>query len=234
MAALAVFPLILKTNVYIDSFNLYYGSLKGSPHKWLNVLELCQRHFPQNLINRVRFFTARVQPRPNDPQQPARQAIYLRALETLPSLTIHYGHFLVSQIEMPLVYPLPATSNVQLKRVPPAGSIRVLVRKTEEKGSDVNIATYLMLDAHNEDFDAAIIVSNDSDLYEPIRLVRTVFQKRIVVLHPCTNPNYKPSLEPKKAASKSVLIDPAHLPKCQFPSSLSDSKGRIITKPSNW
>lgn len=32
-----------RTNVYIDGFNLFYGALKGSPYKWLNLEALCQR-----------------------------------------------------------------------------------------------------------------------------------------------------------------------------------------------
>jgi len=30
---------IMKTIIYIDGFNLYYGCLKDSPYKWLNVLK---------------------------------------------------------------------------------------------------------------------------------------------------------------------------------------------------
>ncbi len=73
--------------------------------------------------------------------------MYIRALETIPNLSVHYGVFLVNKIMMPLVIP------------PAGGPITVEVWKTEEKGSDVNLATYLLLDAIDGDFEQAIVVS---------------------------------------------------------------------------
>jgi len=34
----------LRTRVYIDGYNLYYGCLKNSPHKWLDVRALLAKH----------------------------------------------------------------------------------------------------------------------------------------------------------------------------------------------
>jgi hypothetical protein len=31
---------VMRTYVYIDAFNLYYGALKGTPYKWLDVKAL--------------------------------------------------------------------------------------------------------------------------------------------------------------------------------------------------
>ena len=78
----------LKTNVYVDGFNLYYGCVRGTPYKWLDVAAFCARLLPKNQINRIRYFTALVTPRANDPQQRMRQEIYLRAIRTIPNLTI--------------------------------------------------------------------------------------------------------------------------------------------------
>ncbi len=61
--------------------------------------------FPHHAINKIRYFTARVNAPPYDPQKPQRQAIYLRALATIPSLTIHYGTFLSHVVKMPLANP---------------------------------------------------------------------------------------------------------------------------------
>ncbi len=88
--------------MYIDGFNLYYGALKGTPHKWLDVEALCRRLLPKDTIDKVRYFTAKVSARPGDPQQPQRQQTYLRALATLDTVTIHYGHFLTHTVRMPL------------------------------------------------------------------------------------------------------------------------------------
>ena len=112
----------MRTNFYIDAFNLYYGCLKSTRYKWLNLEALCQFSFPKDQVNRVRYFTARVKPRPSDPQQPARQAVYLR-LATLSRVSIHYGHYLQKPITMPLAAPKAgggrdrARSQVRGKRV---------------------------------------------------------------------------------------------------------------------
>src|ERR1700733_656330 len=179
----------MRTNVYIDGFNFYYGCLKGTPHKWLDLAAFAHASFPppRNQINRIRYFTAHVNARPNDPQQPIRQQTYLRALRTIPHLTIHLGSYLEKPTRM-ILHPVPAT-----------GPKTVQVMKSEEKGSDVNIAAYLLVDAFDNDYEAAVVVSNDSDLAEPIRLVRRKFKKKVLVLHPC-GPGRKPSFELRKVA----------------------------------
>jgi hypothetical protein len=92
----------LKTNVYIDGFNLYFGAVKGTPYKWLNLAEMCRLMLPRNQIHKIKYFTALVNARPNDPDQPIRQQTYLRALKTLPNLSIILGHFLTHECSMPL------------------------------------------------------------------------------------------------------------------------------------
>jgi hypothetical protein len=95
----------VKTNVYIDGFNLYYGAVKGTPYKWLDLAVLCTRLFPRNQIHRIRYFTAIVDARPPDLQQPVRQQTYLRALHTLPNLSVHLGSFRTRPVRMTLVHP---------------------------------------------------------------------------------------------------------------------------------
>lgn len=85
---------------------------------------------------KIKYFTAHIQARPDDPDQPARQQMYLRALRTLPNLEIIPGHFLTNAVSMRLVQP------------PAVGSAFVRVIKTEEKGSDVNLAAHLLHDGH--------------------------------------------------------------------------------------
>jgi uncharacterized LabA/DUF88 family protein len=212
----------MRTNFYIDAFNLYYGCLKNTLHKWLNLDEFCRRSFPppRNQLNRIRYFTALVKARPHDPSQPIRQQTYLRALRTLPTVAIHYGTYLESKVWMQLVTP------------PPGGPAKVQVLKSEEKGSDVNIASYLLLDAFEGDYEAAIVVSNDSDLAEPISLVRKRLKKKVLVLMPCAH-GRRESVELKKAADKAIKVDPAILAASQFPQQLLDAHG-TIHKPAAW
>ncbi len=105
-----------RTNVYVDGFNLYYRSLKGTPYRWLDLAKLCKLELPHNQFNRIRYFTAIVGSRPSDPQQPMRQSTYLRALWTIPNL-----------VRMALVNP------------PPNGPLTAEVLKTEEKPIPVDI-----------------------------------------------------------------------------------------------
>ncbi|MFV2063919.1 MAG: hypothetical protein ACC726_10470 [Chloroflexota bacterium] len=60
----------------------------------------------------------------------------------------------------------------------PHGKRFAWVTKTEEKGSDVNLAAYLLLDAVDHDRDMAVVISNDSDLVEPIAVVRERYRSR--------------------------------------------------------
>ena len=153
----------MSVNAYIDGFNLYYGALRGTPYKWLNLYEMCRRPLPDRHINRVRYFTARVASYPHDLRAPDRQDNYLRALDTIPNLTIHYGRFSHHPTAAP-IYPLVYTNPDE----PPE---RVRILKTEEKRSDVNLATMLLIDCFDDDFDEAVVISNDSDLTLPIEYV---------------------------------------------------------------
>ena len=74
----------MRTIVYIDGFNLNYGSLKGSGHKWLDLFAFFQRTLPtNNKLFKVKYFTARVKPLSHDIDAPIRQDVYLRALKFL-------------------------------------------------------------------------------------------------------------------------------------------------------
>jgi hypothetical protein len=205
----------MKINVYVDGFNLYYGALRKTPYRWLNIKTMCQLLFPKDQINKIKYFSARVSARPNDPDQPIRQATYWRALQTLPESSIIEGSFLVKNIMMPL-----ANTN-------PQQYARVI--KTEEKGSDVNLAVHLLNDAYKKDFELAVLVTNDSDLVEPVRIVRQELNLPVGLL----NPHQKPSFELKKYATFIKQIRTGVLKASQFPNQVSDKNG-TFHKPAGW
>jgi hypothetical protein len=118
----------LRTSVYIDGFNLYYA-LKPTRYKWLDLGQLCKLLLPRNTIHRIRYFTARVVARPGNPGQLQRQDVYLCALGTVPNLSVHLGTFLSNTREAVLADSLPGHPRF------------VQIMHTEEKGSDVNLAT---------------------------------------------------------------------------------------------
>lgn len=210
-------PTPVRTNVYVDGFNLYYGCVKNTPYKWLNIAELCRLSLPSHYqINRIRYFTALVKPRPSDPQQGVRQRTFIRALQTIPNFSVHYGEFLQSTVRMHLVNP------------PASGPSTAYVVKTEEKGSDVNLATYLLVDAYEHDFEAAVVLTDDSDLAEPIAIVRRRLRYHVRVLSPRGQSRLL-----SKTATRFQPIDVAHLAASQFPDTLTDAQG-AITKPATW
>jgi hypothetical protein len=171
----------------------------------------------KNPIQSIKYFTALVSARPNDLNAPASQKLYLRALSTIPELSVHFGHFLVHQVTMPLVVPVGD----------PQQYVKVI--KTEEKGSDVNLATHLLHDAHMNKFDVAVVVSNDSDLLGPIKIVRNELNKKVGVLNPQKNPSRAilPHIDFIKQIRSGVLQA------SQFPKQLSDARG-LFTKPPGW
>lgn len=203
--------------MYVDGFNLYYGALKNTPFKWLDLLSLCQRLLPGHDIDRIRYFTARVTPRPPDLDQHVRQQTYLRALESIPNLTIHYGSFMAKTKTRPLASPV-------------AGLPRfVTVMDTEEKGSDVNLATYLLRDGFKGEYESAVVVTNDSDLLHPIEIVRTELDLPVGVL----NPHRHPSRALLPVATFYKPIRKGVLAACQFPTTLIVD-GHEVTKPKGW
>lgn len=205
------------TNVYVDAFNLYYGSLKGTPYRWLDLAKLLATVFPKNEIKRIRYFTALVDARPPDLQQPARQQAYIRALLTLDGLTVHYGRYRTRTVRMRLASP------------PRIGSKTAEVLKTEEKGSDVNLASFLLLDAFKRDCEVAIVVSNDADLKTPVEMAQDELGIRVGVLNP--HKPRKRSLDLHGTFFKQLRQGP--LAASQFPAVLRDAQGEI-RKPVSW
>jgi len=207
----------METIVYVDGFNLYYGCLRNTPYRWLDIAELCRLLLPSDHIFHIRYFTARIHSRQSDPQAPQRQQTYLRALETIPNLTIHYGHYLSNPKRLPLATP------------PSRGPRTVEVLVTEEKGSDVNLASHLLVDGFNNHYEQAIIISNDSDLMLPIQIVRDQLNLRTGIFNPQRNRSWALARTPHFYRP----IREGPLSASQFPPTLADARGRI-TKPVSW
>ena len=79
------------TYVYIDGMNLYYGALRGTPHKWLDLRRMIELVFPNDEIRVIHYFTSAVRSVPTDPAAPSRQQAYLRALRSMPGVAVHLG-----------------------------------------------------------------------------------------------------------------------------------------------
>lgn len=221
----------MRTTIYIDGFNLYYRLLQKKPAiKWVNPLALVSRVLsPKNKIDRVRYFTARVSGR-LDPDAPRRQQLYLDALSTIPQIEIHYGTFLEKRKYAGLARPLLDKRDPENKLPFLPWPDVVYVWKTEEKGSDVNLATYLLLDAFQNKYDVAAVLSNDSDLTEPIRVTTQVLKKPVGLLSPVRNPT------PPLLAAASFLrhVTQADAAASQFPNPAMRPDGTPVHKDASW
>jgi uncharacterized LabA/DUF88 family protein len=206
-----------KTIVYIDGFNFYYGSLKSTPYKWLNIQSLfCDVFKKHNEIVSIKYYTARVSPSSEDPNVANRQDAFLRAIMTMcPLVSIYYGHFLRHRVNLENVAPPPRTCTVW---------------KNEEKGSDVNLAVHIIDDAWKDNFQTAIVVSNDSDLAESLRIVKHEHMKTIGLVTPGA-PKRKSSRQLSRYADFITPIRPTALRNHQLP---LEVPGTRITKPESW
>jgi hypothetical protein len=211
-------------HVYIDGFNLYNGlkrrseakGLDAPAYRWLNLAKLAEFLLPEYDVALVRYFTSRVKRRPADPTAAQRQQIFLRALETLPDLTIHYGYFQKNKVPRHLVDD-------------PEKVVRVIDYK--EKGSDVNLASMLLADAFQGECEAAAIISDDSDLALPISIAKDEFKHGVTLLNP--NMRAEPARKLRGVATIYRAISDSAFAACVFPETLSDENG-TITKPPSW
>ena len=208
-----------KTVVYIDGFNLYYCSLRKTNYKWLNLETLCDNLLLPTAhdVVKIKFFSARISARKDDPDAPTRQDVYWRALAKFcPKVEIIEGFFLSSEKFSFLA--------------PCAGKGFVKTVKTEEKGSDVNLAVHMLNDAWMDAYDCAVMISNDSDMYESVHMLKTYCKKRIGWVFP-DNSNVHLSkklsgmMDFKRKLSTSILAN------SQLPAVIP---GTTIRKPSNW
>ncbi|WP_419935163.1 NYN domain-containing protein [Candidatus Palauibacter sp.] len=256
----------MRTRIYVDGFNLYYGALKGTPFKWLDPVRLSALLLPAAcVLDRVLYFTARVSGIP-DGGTPARQQVYLNALGTLPEVDVYFGSFLAKTVWRPLINLPVAGSQIDTPKpvVLPAGDHTVAVPDTrtlpvgtysvpgarrqrrqkgsaplpdalvaefhtqEEKGSDVNLAAHLLNDAWGDRFEAAAVISNDTDLVTPIRMVTQERGKTVFIVCPGRG---RVAQKLDQVASHKRHIRTAMLGKAQFPDTLP---GTVISKPKGW
>ena len=107
----------------------------------------------------------------------------------------------------------------------------VLVRDSEEKGSDVNLATRLLVDGFNGEYEQAVVVSNDADFAGAMRYVRDELRLRVALVNPDSK---TPS--PRDLADAATYVKrlwKSHLRRSQLPGTLADEVGSIA-KPAGW
>jgi hypothetical protein len=205
-----------RTIVYIGGFNFYYGAVRGTPYKWLDMEKCFLKLRQDDDIRQIWYFTALV-----DGTKGSRQQVYLRALATKPLVQVILGKFKLKQV----------TCGVTGCQYP--GSRRFDL--PEEKRTDVNIAIQLLDDAHHDRADKFIIVSGDSDLVPSLEIVKSQWpEKQLIVYVPSRNRLRGAAVELRNAADRHKTFPQAILKVCQFPAKLNDGRGGVIQTPSEW
>ncbi|MCH9728968.1 MAG: NYN domain-containing protein [Actinomycetia bacterium] len=185
----------MRVGVYIDGFNLYYGGRglcgKGTAGwRWLDVRALAARlvtghsSWTGATIERVVYCTAVISGADN-PVGNREQDVYLRALKRARITDlVELGNYVRRVATAPLAtedrrgrpvltHPAwPVTIKDGAGQNDPNALFFVSVARREEKGSDVNVASHLLLDILEQRIDAAVVISNDSDLKFPIQTAR--------------------------------------------------------------
>jgi hypothetical protein len=205
-----------RTIVYVDGFNFYYGAVRGTPFKWLNLERLFDLLRPHDTVVKIQYFTALIdgRTRPN-------QETYLRALSTLPRINIVLGKFKKKWVKC-------ASTSCSF-----AGDRFFQV--PEEKRTDVNIAVVLLDDAYQNACEHSIVVSGDSDLVPAVSLLKVRFpKKKVTVYVPSRNPKRGAAVELRSVADQHRTLPLNLLPFSQFPDSLPDGTGSLIRKPASW
>lgn len=176
---MALAPPVLRTRVYVDGYNFYYGRLKRTPYKWLDPLALFEKSILPSVLYRqadqvctfqldalaLKYFTAPILRNfASAPDSVSSQATYLRALEThcAGRLGIIRGYYDDRK----------ARAYRVIEGVPPTQCEKVEIWKLEEKQSDINLALHAYRDAMSKQVDQVVIVTNDTDLVPALRLIK--------------------------------------------------------------
>ena len=195
--------------VYIDGFNLYFGmTSKYKNTRWLDLISLAQNVLkPTQELVEVRYYTAMIS---NNDFKVKRQVTYIDALRNS-GVLITLGHY--------------------KRKKKSCRSCRSTWFTHEEKMTDVNISVDLLKHAMEDKYDAAMLISGDSDLVPPINAVHSSFpKKRVFVAFPPNRAND----DVRRVAKGYFTLGRKTLIDNQFDETIVLSDGNDLKKPNDW
>jgi len=227
---------LLRTKVYVDGYNLYYGCLKGTPHKWLDLHKLFNNHIiPSSAVNKseligIKFFTAPILEKASKSlDSVSSQNKYHTALQKLYSneIEIIKGYYSLTKSKVKVV----DTSNPEKWA---RECEEILVWKVEEKQTDVNLALHAYHDAINNIVDQVVIVTNDTDIAPALQMIRDFTPVVIGVVIPTTSNIRQPNAALTKLAHwvRDHITD-SELANSQMPNVIIGGRKPAI-KPASW
>ena len=216
----------LRARVFVDGFNFDYAAFgkgrgKYAQFRWLDLPRFFDILLRDLEVTYVRYFTAKIRPAPWKPADlgaTMRQERYLAALRSLPEVAVHEASFATWPVLRPLAGPVGVEPRY------------VTVWDTKEKGSDVSLASFMLVDGFKGLYDVAVVVSDDSDLLDPVRLVRAELGLKVGVVR----------VRADRASVFSREVDFVrsvrrwHFAACQLPEVITLRTGRTVRKPDGW
>ena len=209
--------------VYVDGLNLYKRVLEHSPeYKWLDLSKMASLLLPTHQILSVQYFTSRITPPVTVPDAVNRQDSYIRALGAqCPNLKIKFGRMASRDRLFPAV-PIRLDKNGRV--------MLTKVRFAEEKGSDVALASRMVLDAAQGKADMYILVSTDADFEPLLQMLHSELNVQIGLFSPSQPPS-RSLIHSKHQLVK--VIRPSVLRDSQMPNPVTAS-GSLIHRPDKW
>lgn len=236
---------ILRTRVYVDGYNLYYGCLKGTPHKWLDPLSLFERILPTVTATieqigtvkselddlAVKFFTAPILEKAAKASDSLRcQEKYHKALNKhlRGRIEIVKGYYSLTEARAKVI-----DANDPKKW--PRDCVEIPVWKLEEKQSDVNLSVNAVADAMAGGIEHVVIVTNDTDIEPALKMIRAHTKAAVGLIVPTTDHQRQPNISLVQHAHwvRSHITD-EELHASQLPFVVPDGKKAAISKPESW
>lgn len=234
-------------SAYVDGFNLYKGLLESRPElKWLDLKELSESFYPEEKCQDVFYFTAYLKRKFPQDKSNERQHSYLRALSGS-GVEVIPGKFEVRSIWKPINNPdisdftQPKFPNLlgysqwslsRIWRAHTSNSPLVKITQYREKGSDVNLASFLLRDVYLRKVKKILVITGDSDLFTPVKMAED-YGVEVKILVPTTRRNNIFNKFSNSLSDVSIL-SPDYLKDYQFQNPFFTKDGRQIKKPAEW
>jgi len=216
-------PTVHRTIVYLDGYNLYHGLMDRYDRKylWLDLTRfaLSLLSDPRQQLISTKYFTSEA-PGGSTSDSWQRQQTYWKALKSCPMLEVVKGSYREKAVRC---------KSCRLAEAECKACGQKLVFRNEKR-TDVNIATHLVRDACEGNFEVAILVSGDTDLVPAVEVVKEK-KCRIVVGFP---PDRATNDMKDAAGGAAFKITEGQLKRSQFPRRVEIAPGIWVERPTKW
>ena len=225
----------MKTIVYIDGLNLYYGALKDTPYRWLD-LKLLSNNWLQKTpykqcdITDIKYFTSRAIEKPTIVQNQQSRQKQRSDLHNRLAQKRHLAALEAHIAELEIIYGThvqhPASAYVRKT------GERVEIYKIEEKETDVHLACSLLNDAYMDCYDCAAVMTNDTDIAPALALIKKHHpHKKVIILNPYISEKRGTAQKLAENCTSYAKIRKSVLAQSQLPDPIPNTK---LHKPKRW